>query len=183
MAESKNSRVRALAEKVDRYPRSSVAIVAVVAFLLGGASGGPGTETVATSAAAPMTGSTSVDDLEQQLDSLTSELTRSDAQVETLNRGNNKLEKQVRTYQRQMQKLRGNLSTTRAALSQARSASQTVAAAPSTSSSSECDPNYTGSCVPIVSYDLNCDDISGSVTVVGYDKHGFDGDNDGSGCE
>lgn len=48
---------------------------------------------------------------------------------------------------------------------------------------SECDPNYSGTCVPQVSYDLNCDDIGGSVTVVGSDPHGFDGDGDGSGCE
>ena len=46
-----------------------------------------------------------------------------------------------------------------------------------------CDPNYTGACVPIVSYDLNCADIAGTVYVVGYDKHGFDGDGDGVGCE
>lgn len=48
---------------------------------------------------------------------------------------------------------------------------------------SSCDPNYTP-CVPNVSYDLDCADIGHSVTVVGYDKHGFDGnDNDGQGCE
>jgi endonuclease YncB( thermonuclease family) len=47
-----------------------------------------------------------------------------------------------------------------------------------------CDPNYTGGCVPIVSYDLDCPDIGFSVTVVGVDTHGFDGDdNDGYGCE
>lgn len=42
-----------------------------------------------------------------------------------------------------------------------------------------CDPNYTGTCVPIVDYDLDCGDISGSVQVVGEDKHGFDSDGDG----
>jgi micrococcal nuclease len=47
----------------------------------------------------------------------------------------------------------------------------------------KCDPNYTGTCVPQVSYDLDCGDISGSVKVVGTDKHGFDGDGDGYGCE
>lgn len=46
-----------------------------------------------------------------------------------------------------------------------------------------CDPNYTP-CVPNVSYDLDCPDIGFSVTVIGYDRHGFDGnDNDGYGCE
>jgi resuscitation-promoting factor RpfB len=48
----------------------------------------------------------------------------------------------------------------------------------------KCDTNYTGGCVPIVSYDLDCVDIGFRVYVVGYDKHGFDGnDNDGIGCE
>ncbi len=54
---------------------------------------------------------------------------------------------------------------------------------PDVEPASECDPNYSGTCVPQVSYDLNCDDIGGSVTVVGSDPHGFDGDGDGSGCE
>lgn len=54
---------------------------------------------------------------------------------------------------------------------------------PPVDSGSACDPNYSGTCVPQVSYDLNCDDIAGSVTVVGSDPHGFDGDGDGSGCE
>ena len=49
---------------------------------------------------------------------------------------------------------------------------------------SGCDPNYSGGCVPIVDYDLNCADIGFSVVVVGVDIHGFDGrDNDGLGCE
>lgn len=48
----------------------------------------------------------------------------------------------------------------------------------------ECDANYSGACVPIVSYDLDCPDIGARVYVVGTDKHGFDGnDNDGIGCE
>jgi endonuclease YncB( thermonuclease family) len=47
---------------------------------------------------------------------------------------------------------------------------------------SSCDPNYSG-CVPNVSYDLDCGDIGFSVQVLGYDKHGFDGDSDGWGCE
>lgn len=55
-----------------------------------------------------------------------------------------------------------------------------VVANPSTP---KCDPNYTGGCVPIVSYDLDCSDVGFSVVVVGYDKHNFDGNNDGYGCE
>ena len=46
-----------------------------------------------------------------------------------------------------------------------------------------CDPNYTGYCVPIVSYDLDCKDIRHRVYVVGVDIHHFDGDGDGVGCE
>ena len=45
-----------------------------------------------------------------------------------------------------------------------------------------CDPNYSP-CVPNVSYDLDCADIGFSVTVIGVDKHRFDGNNDGYGCE
>jgi hypothetical protein len=51
------------------------------------------------------------------------------------------------------------------------------------SGSSKCDPNYRGACVPIVPYDLDCADISGTVYVVGVDVHRFDGDGDGVGCE
>ena len=54
---------------------------------------------------------------------------------------------------------------------------------PATPSTSNCDTNYTGGCVPVVSYDLDCGDISFSVRVVGTDKHRFDGDKDGYGCE
>ncbi len=46
-----------------------------------------------------------------------------------------------------------------------------------------CDPNYSP-CVPISSADLDCGDIGFSVTIIGGDPHGFDGnDNDGLGCE
>lgn len=45
-----------------------------------------------------------------------------------------------------------------------------------------CDPNYTP-CVPYSAGDLNCGDISFSVIVIGVDRHRFDGDNDGYGCE
>lgn len=31
--------------------------------------------------------------------------------------------------------------------------------------------------------DLDCRDIAGSVAITGADPHGFDGDNDGMGCE
>ena len=48
---------------------------------------------------------------------------------------------------------------------------------------SNCDPNYSGACVPIVGWDLDCGDIGESVTVEGTDIHRFDADGDGSGCE
>jgi hypothetical protein len=47
----------------------------------------------------------------------------------------------------------------------------------------KCDPNYTGYCVPNVSYDLNCSDIKHRVKVVGYDDDHFDADHDRIGCE
>lgn len=48
---------------------------------------------------------------------------------------------------------------------------------------SNCDPNYSGACVPIVGLDLDCADIGQSLTVVGSDIHRFDADGDGAGCE
>ena len=50
------------------------------------------------------------------------------------------------------------------------------------SPASNCDPNYSP-CIPNVSYDLDCGDIGVSVTVVGVDRHRFDRDGDGYGCE
>lgn len=47
----------------------------------------------------------------------------------------------------------------------------------------DCDPNYDGACVPLVSYDLDCPDIQGPVYVVGVDVHRFDRDRNGVGCE
>jgi len=48
--------------------------------------------------------------------------------------------------------------------------------------SGNCDPNYTP-CVPQSSLDLNCGDIRTMVRVIGSDRHRFDRDNDGYGCE
>jgi resuscitation-promoting factor RpfB len=58
------------------------------------------------------------------------------------------------------------------------------------SSSSDCDPNYTGACVPIAS-DVDYaggsgngpEYVEGPVTVVGDDIYGLDRDQDGIGCE
>ncbi|HXF63382.1 MAG TPA: SH3 domain-containing protein [Caldilineaceae bacterium] len=48
----------------------------------------------------------------------------------------------------------------------------------------ECDPNYTDACIPIVSYDLDCGDVTARrFQSIGSDPHGFDGDGDGIACE
>ena len=48
----------------------------------------------------------------------------------------------------------------------------------------ECDPAYPTVCIPSPPPDLNCADIPYRDFVVrSPDPHGFDGDNDGSGCE
>jgi hypothetical protein len=47
-----------------------------------------------------------------------------------------------------------------------------------------CHPSYPGTCIPGPPPDLNCGDVSArNFKVVGSDPHGFDGDNDGIGCE
>jgi uncharacterized protein YraI len=47
-----------------------------------------------------------------------------------------------------------------------------------------CDSNYEGTCIPVVSYDLNCPDVGvKDFYSVGSDSHGFDRDNDGLACE
>ncbi|MCV7419463.1 hypothetical protein H7K45_02835 [Mycobacterium yunnanensis] len=55
---------------------------------------------------------------------------------------------------------------------------------------SDCDPNYSGACVPIAS-DVDCQGgsgngpayVSGPVTVVGTDIYDLDRDGNGIGCE
>ena len=48
----------------------------------------------------------------------------------------------------------------------------------------DCDPSYPDACIPPPPPNLNCDDISfRNFKVIGNDPHGFDGDNDGIGCE
>ncbi len=54
----------------------------------------------------------------------------------------------------------------------------------------DCDPNYSGACVPIAS-EVDCSSgsgngpayVTGPVEVVGSDIYGLDGNNDGIGCE
>jgi endonuclease YncB( thermonuclease family) len=48
----------------------------------------------------------------------------------------------------------------------------------------DCDSSYPDTCIPSPPPDLDCDDISSrNFKVTGSDPHGFDGDNDGIGCE
>lgn len=54
-------------------------------------------------------------------------------------------------------------------------------AAPVSPSNNACDPNYSG-CVPIKA-DVNCDEVTGSVNVIGQDIYRLDRDGDGVGCE
>ena len=47
-----------------------------------------------------------------------------------------------------------------------------------------CHPSYPDTCIPPPPPNLNCDDVEETnFEVVGSDPHGFDGDNDGIGCE
>jgi micrococcal nuclease len=47
-----------------------------------------------------------------------------------------------------------------------------------------CDPSYPGVCIPPYPPDLDCGDVGvTNFQVTGSDPHGFDGDNDGIGCE
>lgn len=56
--------------------------------------------------------------------------------------------------------------------------------------SAQCDPNYSGACVPVDS-DVDCEGgsgngpsyVAGPVTVVGNDIYGLDKDGNGTGCE
>ena len=49
----------------------------------------------------------------------------------------------------------------------------------------ECEPSYPDLCIPPGLPDINCDDIPEftDFPVLPPDPHGFDGDNDGIGCE
>lgn len=59
-----------------------------------------------------------------------------------------------------------------------------TAAAPEPQQQGRCDPSYPDVCIPPAPPDLDCGDISERrFRVTGNDPHGFDGDNDGIGCE
>jgi hypothetical protein len=56
--------------------------------------------------------------------------------------------------------------------------------APPAPAASSCDPAYTGACIPVVGYDLDCGDVSATdFRSVGSDPHGFDREGDGYACE
>jgi hypothetical protein len=53
-----------------------------------------------------------------------------------------------------------------------------------TTTTPACHPSYPDFCIPPPPPDLNCDDIkANNFTVLSPDPHGFDGNNDGVGCE
>ncbi len=47
---------------------------------------------------------------------------------------------------------------------------------------SDCDPNYSGVCIPVDSHDVDCSDFSRSFKVVGLDHHQLDSNGDGIAC-
>jgi len=54
----------------------------------------------------------------------------------------------------------------------------------STNQGDDCDPSYPEVCIPPPPPDLDCPDIIfRNFLVIGSDPHGFDGDDDGEGCE
>jgi len=57
------------------------------------------------------------------------------------------------------------------------------APSPSPAPGGNCDPNYSGACVPVYPPDVNCADIGRSVRIIGSDPHKLDRDGDGYGCE
>ncbi|NER99628.1 MAG: DNA/RNA non-specific endonuclease [Symploca sp. SIO1B1] len=60
----------------------------------------------------------------------------------------------------------------------------TVTVSPTPQPSDDCDPNYTGACIPTSPSDLNCGDITARrFQSIGSDPHGFDRDKNGIACE
>ncbi|MGH2755174.1 MAG: hypothetical protein ACRDLB_12175 [Actinomycetota bacterium] len=195
-SENQRSGKEKAAAWISGRPLVSVAAAASVAFFLGVGAGtsDASDQGIATSE----TAYSSTDAIEDKLDMAEQDLEDSLDAVADLRSEKRALQKRLSTKSRSLRQARRSLSDTRSQLSQTRnelSQAQNETQSPSPAaedpqpsgssggSGSECDPNYSGTCVPNVSYDLNCDDIAGSVTVVGSDPHGFDGDGDGSGCE
>lgn len=169
-------------------PLVSVVATATIAFVLGI---GAGASDTSKPSADTETISSSIDPVEEDLEEAEAALQAAEDETDELQDENAALEDQLSSKTKALRKTRASLAATRNQLTKARGQAQAIAVAaanpepadPSGGTEPGCDPNYSGTCVPVVSSDLNCDDIGGSVTVVGSDPHGFDGDGDGSGCE
>ena len=59
----------------------------------------------------------------------------------------------------------------------------TITPSQTTDPRANCDPCYPDVCIPKILYDLDCKDVSYRRFRCVCDPHGFDGDNDGIGCE
>lgn len=177
---------------ISRRPLISVTAVATVAFLLGISASASEATTEQATIATSQTADSVTDDLEEELETAEEDLQNSQDNVAEIRAEKAGLQRKLSSQTQSLRQTRRSLSVLRTKLNQTRSKLSQVQSVPvaasapvaqASTSGSGCDPNYSGSCVPNVSYDLDCDDISGSVNVVGSDPHGFDGDGDGSGCE
>jgi len=54
---------------------------------------------------------------------------------------------------------------------------------PDEPSDENCDPNYSGACVPVYPPDVDCEDVDGPVVVTGDDVHELDREGDQRACE
>lgn len=180
LAQPAASRWARTAQRIEAHPKTSTALAAVAGLLIGASFGGGGS-TAPVRAQAPA--QVDVAALESELQETQEELNDALGAVDDEQQERFKAERRGRAVAARLRSTQRNLARTKADLRETLHALTAVAAPAAPAASAECDPNYTGTCVPVVSYDLNCDDIAGSVTVVGSDPHGFDGDGDGSGCE
>ncbi len=74
--------------------------------------------------------------------------------------------------------------TTKATTTISKATTTTSKPTTTTSVAQNCDPYYPDFCIPPPPPDLDCGDIAQkNFTVLQPDPHGFDGDNDGIGCE
>lgn len=175
---------------IAKRPLASVISVGLTAFFLGVGAGAsestdPAVNVQPVRSSALVAAESALEVAEADADSLEEELEQVSEDVEELREERASIRQELSSSGSTLRSVRKQLKNTKKKLAEARqqAAVPVASAAPSSSSTSSCDPNYTGTCVPKVSYDLNCSDISGSVTVVGSDPHGFDGDGDGKGCE
>lgn len=84
----------------------------------------------------------------------------------------------------QAERLAPNLAEIDSVRALAASRRQARAAPPAEPVAANCDRNYTGACIPAVTYDLDCGDVAAvNFSSVGSDPHGFDREGDGLACE